>query len=117
MPTRNVPTISAAIRPRRDVLAGPAGCLGAPPRPRLDPRPDDHQDQRDHQQHRHDLLEHRLRQVQQQPGADDRADERRRDLPAQPVPWPRSSRRYPQVPDTPPATRPTAFDIVAVTGG
>src|SRR4029453_18197952 len=30
---------------------------------------------------------------------------------------PRSSRRYPHVPDTPPATRPTAFDIVAVTGG
>src|SRR5689334_6890795 len=30
---------------------------------------------------------------------------------------PRSSRRYPQVPDTPPATKPTAFDIVEVTGG
>src|SRR4029077_2253900 len=30
---------------------------------------------------------------------------------------PRSSRLYPHVPDTPPATRPTAFDIVAVTGG
>ena len=30
---------------------------------------------------------------------------------------PRSSRRYPQVPDTPPATSPTAFDIVEVTGG
>ena len=31
--------------------------------------------------------------------------------------WPRSSRRYPQVPDTLPATKPTAFDIVEVTGG
>ncbi len=30
---------------------------------------------------------------------------------------PRSSRRYPQVPETPPATRPIALDIVAVTGG
>jgi hypothetical protein len=31
--------------------------------------------------------------------------------------WPPSSPRYPQVADTPPATRPTALDIVDVTGG
>src|SRR6478752_9701538 len=32
-------------------------------------------------------------------------------------PCPASSRRYPQVPDALPGTRPIAFDIVAVTGG
>ena len=31
--------------------------------------------------------------------------------------WPPSSRRYPHVPEILPATRPTAFDMVAVTGG
>ena len=32
-------------------------------------------------------------------------------------PWPSSSRRYPQVPEALPGTRPIAFDMVAVTGG
>ena len=31
--------------------------------------------------------------------------------------WPRSSRRYPHVPEKLPATKPTALDIVDVTGG
>jgi len=70
-----------------------------------------------HQQHRHHRDEHLLRQVQQQPGAQDGAKQRGRQLPTQPIPLTCQLTPVAQVPETLPATNPTALDIVDVTGG
>lgn len=61
-----------------------AGRFGPSPDGRLQSRLHHDQHQGDHQQHRDDLLERRLRQVQQQPGPHQRTQERGRDLPLEP---------------------------------
>ena len=86
MPTAKVPITNATMRPRDTCSADWPAASARVARPVLDLRPDQDEDQRTDQQHRHDFGEDLLGQMQKQPRAHQGADEGRRHLPAQPVP-------------------------------